>query len=154
MVSSYEEPISRFITTPFGSYGQQLIRAGFSLQETYFTAALVMGALDQASRLDPEGDGVLPRDALRAKAVHIIIAGIVDSRTGPVPADRKSTHHCPPPRSLSPELSQDSHAEMNGHDMLQNTEDGYLVSVDAPETPGSKSNRTAVGVASCSAKNW
>lgn len=81
VVSGYPGPVARFITGPFSTYGARLTAAGFTVQKTYFTASLLISALNQVSRLPVEGrpgrNGTgLTRDALRDLAVEVIVTGM------------------------------------------------------------------------------
>lgn len=76
IVPGYEEQVSRFVTVPFETYGQRLIDNGFTLQQAYFAAALLISSLDLVARLPEESKSGLTRDFLRAQAVEIIISGI------------------------------------------------------------------------------
>lgn len=76
VVANYRDPISRFITVPFASYGRQLVNAGFTPQRSHFAASLLMSALDQVSRIPAEGQGGMSREMLRHRAVAIIVNGI------------------------------------------------------------------------------
>lgn len=82
VVSGYEEQVSRFITLPFETYGQRLIDNGFTLQQAYFSASLLISALDLVARLLEETKSSLTRDFLRAQAVEVIVSGIEHGQAG------------------------------------------------------------------------
>lgn len=82
VVSDYEEQVSRFITLPFETYGQRLIDNGFTLQQAYFSASLLISSLNLVSRLPEESDSSLPREFLRGQAVEVIVTGIEHGQAG------------------------------------------------------------------------
>lgn len=82
LISSYREQPTWFVTTPFQSYGRRLIASGFTLQQAYFVASLLISALNLVSRLPAEDTSPRSRDFLQEQAVEIIVSGISNGNTG------------------------------------------------------------------------
>ncbi len=82
VVSGYKEQVSRFVTLPFETYGQRLINNGFTVQQAYFAASLLISAMDLVSRLPETSESGMTQDSLRTQAVEVIVAGIEHGSTG------------------------------------------------------------------------